>query len=82
MRRTTLVPRYAPTDGCVTCSDEGLPLRILELDAATGLATCRDEDGHQAEVDVSLVAPIAVGDVVLVHAGVALTRLDHEEPAP
>jgi len=79
MRRTTLVPRCAPVDGCVTCSDEGLPLRVRALDAATGLATCQDEDGYDAEVDVSLVAPLAIGDMVLVHAGVALTRLEEPE---
>jgi len=81
MRRTTLVPRCTPVDGCVTCSDEGLPLRVSELDAATGLAVCGDEDGYHAEVDVSLVTPVAVGDLVLVHAGVALTRLE-EDAAP
>jgi len=78
MRRTTLVPRCAPVDGCVTCSDEGLPLRVRELNATAGLALCQDEDGYDAEVDVSLVAPVAIGDVVLVHAGVALTRLEAE----
>jgi hydrogenase assembly chaperone HypC/HupF len=79
VRRTTIVPRCAPEDGCITCSDEGLPLRVRELDEATGLAVCEDEDGYDADVDVSLVAPVAVGDMVLVHAGVALTRLEAEK---
>ena len=60
---------------CVTCSDDGRPARIHELDEATGLAFCEDEDGRCEEADVSLVAPVQVGDTVLVHAGVALVRL-------
>ena len=61
---------------CVTCSDEGTPFRIRALDAgADGLADCVGDDGEGAEVDVALVAPVAVGDRVLVHAGVAIARL-------
>ena len=63
------------TFSCITCSDEGRPARIHELDAATGLALCEDEEGRCEETDVTLVAPVAVGDTVLVHAGVALVRL-------
>jgi hydrogenase maturation factor len=66
---------------CVTCSDEGTPFRIRALDAdADGLADCVGDDGANAEVDVALVAPVAVGDRVLVHAGVAIARLGYERP--
>jgi hydrogenase maturation factor len=61
--------------GCITCSDEGRAARIHEIDQVTGLALCEDDDGRCEETDVSLVAPVAVGDQVLVHAGVALVRL-------
>jgi hydrogenase maturation factor len=61
---------------CVTCSDEGLPFRVRALDARDGLAECTGEDGAEAEVDVTLVAPVTVGDTVLVHAGVAIARLE------
>ena len=63
---------------CITCSDEGLPLRIVALDG-DGLARCRDE-AEPAEpdttVDVQLVGDVAAGDLVLVHAGVALALLE------
>jgi hydrogenase maturation factor len=66
-------------EGCITCSDEAHPMRVLSADEATALAWCAGEDGLPGEVDVGLVDPVAAGDVVLVHAGVALTRLDARE---
>jgi hydrogenase maturation factor len=39
-----------------------------------GLARCEAE-GVESDVMVDLVAPVAVGDEVLVHAGVALARV-------
>ena len=35
-------------------------------------ALCRDDDGTEHEVAVELVAPVAPGDRVLVHAGIAI----------
>jgi len=58
---------------CVTCADEGVEMRVAEV-ADDGLATCVDAAGTRHEVMVDLVAPIAVGDGVLVHAGVAIAR--------
>jgi hydrogenase maturation factor len=63
---------------CITCSDEGLPLRIVALEG-DGLALCRadavpSEPGET--VDVQLVGDVAPGDLVLVHAGVALALLE------
>jgi hydrogenase maturation factor len=55
---------------CVTCGDEGVPMRIQAL-RDDGTALC---DGG-TEVMVELVAPVEPGDEVLVHAGVALARL-------
>ena len=59
-------------DHCVTCSDEGTvaEVRSVEGDRATVLAAGRTE-----VVDVSLVAPVGTGELVLVHAGVALCAL-------
>jgi hydrogenase maturation factor len=64
--------------GCITCGDVGIAMRVLSLDAHTGLAVCREPEGGSEEVDVGLVEPVAVGDAVLVHAGVALVRLEGE----
>jgi hydrogenase maturation factor len=62
---------------CITCGDQGLPLRIVALEGA-GLARCRDEAAPtepDSTVDVQLVGEVAAGDLVLVHAGVALAHL-------
>jgi hydrogenase maturation factor len=61
-------------DHCITCSDEGVPMRVVEADA-DGLARCEGEDGATSEVMTDLVGAVTPGDSVLVHAGVALLRL-------
>jgi hydrogenase maturation factor len=72
-----------PADGrcedghCVTCSDEVLPMRVLEV-RDDGIAVC---DGG-VEVMVDLVAPLVPGDQVLVHAGVALRLVETPEEFP
>jgi hydrogenase expression/formation protein HypC len=58
------------SDHCITCSDEGVPLRVLEV-AGEGLARC---EGNM-EVMTALVGAVEPGDELLVHAGVALARL-------
>jgi hydrogenase expression/formation protein HypC len=55
---------------CITCSDEAVPMRVVET-TPDGLAVC--EGG--VEVMTELVGPLQPGDEVLVHAGVALTRV-------
>jgi hypothetical protein len=58
---------------CITCSDEGVAMRVLELRDAC--AICCDERGDSHEVAVDLVSPVAVADELLVHAGVAIGHL-------
>jgi hydrogenase maturation factor len=60
---------------CITCGDDGVPMRVLRLDAARGLALCADDQGAHHTVETDLVAPVAPGDELLVHAGVALVAL-------
>jgi hydrogenase expression/formation protein HypC len=56
------------TDHCVTCSDEAVPLRVTDVrDGVT--VVCEG-----VEVMVELVAPVELGEVLLVHAGVAIGR--------
>jgi hypothetical protein len=58
-------------DVCVTCSDEGRVAEVavvLEHGRVQALAA-----GHLETIDVSLVEPVGPGDLVLVHAGVAVT---------
>jgi hydrogenase maturation factor len=66
--------------GCITCADEGIEMRVLAL-GPDGLAQCTDEHGRQDEVETALVSPVAAGDMVLVHAGVAIARLDRGDGA-
>jgi hydrogenase maturation factor len=60
---------------CITCSDEGLPMRIVLVDEERCLALCEDEAGERSSVEIALIDGAAEGDTVLVHAGTALTRL-------
>ena len=56
---------------CITCSDAGVPMRVLRVSDEG--AVCVDEDGIRHEgVAVELVEPVAAGDQILVHAGVAI----------
>ena len=64
---------------CITCADEGTPMRVLACEAGGGtLARCAGADGIPATVETALVGPLDAGAIVLVHAGVALVRLDAE----
>jgi hypothetical protein len=64
---------------CITCSDEGrLAEVILAPTTAYGDALVRTKTGEE-NIDVTLVAPVTPGDLVLVHAGSAITRLDPEQ---
>jgi hydrogenase expression/formation protein HypC len=63
-------------DHCITCSDEGLPMRVVALDGARGLALCEDGGGARSTVEVALIDGAEVGDTLLVHAGTALTRIE------
>ena len=70
------------SDHCITCGDEGVPMRVLAVDVARGLALCAGagDDNARATVEIALVEPVAAGERLLVHAGVALVKL--EEAAP
>jgi hypothetical protein len=61
---------------CVTCADEGRLGEVVEA-AAPGTVRVRTADGPE-DVDTTLVDPVVPGDLVLVHAGVAISRLERE----
>ncbi len=58
---------------CITCGDEGVAMRVVA--PGDPVAVCRDDHGALHEIAIDLVTPIAIGDGVLVHAGVAIGRL-------
>lgn len=60
---------------CITCSDEALLARVLQIDEQMGLAQVEVEN-QVTEIDVSLIDRVEVGQTLLVHGGVALERLD------
>jgi hydrogenase maturation factor len=51
-------------------------MRVTGMDAREDLAVCVGDDGGSSKVAVDLVGPVSPGDVVLVHAGVAIARLE------
>jgi hydrogenase expression/formation protein HypC len=69
-------------DGCVVCADAGIPVRVVAIDGDDAL--CEDAAGNRMQVAVELVAPVRVGDVLLVHGGVAIGQVKRsgDGPAP
>jgi hydrogenase expression/formation protein HypC len=61
-------------DGCVVCSDAGIPLRVVSIEGDDAL--CEDAVGNRAVIAVELVSPVAVGEVLLTHGGVAIGRVE------
>jgi hydrogenase maturation factor len=57
---------------CITCSDDAEPMTVVRIDEHRGLALCADAAGARHTVEIALVEPIATGEQVLVHAGVAI----------
>jgi hypothetical protein len=61
---------------CITCSDEGRVGEVVTVGAAHD-ATVRVAGGLEP-VDVTLVAPVHPGELVLVHAGTAIALLEED----
>ena len=61
-------------DGCVVCSDAGIPVRVVSVEGDDAL--CEDAAGNRARIAVELVAPVRVSEVVLTHGGVAIGRVE------
>jgi hydrogenase expression/formation protein HypC len=59
-------------DGCITCGDVAVEMRVVRLDG--DLAVCEAQDGDVRSVEVALLDGVAEGDTLLVHADVALVR--------
>jgi hydrogenase maturation factor len=60
------------SEHCITCGDDGTPMRVVRV--RDDLALCEDPDGARHTVELALV-DAGPGDDVLVHAGVALVTL-------
>ena len=64
-------------DGCVVCSDAGIPVRVLSVEGDDAL--CEDRVGNRAQIAVELVSPVRAGEVLLTHGGVAIGRISGED---
>ena len=51
-------------------------MTVVRVDLERGLALCAAQDGARSSVETALVAPVDIGDTLLVHAGTALARLE------
>jgi hydrogenase maturation factor len=60
--------------GCITCGDVAVVLTVSAVEGRD--ARCRDDAGRQELVATELVGEVAVGDRLLVHAGVAIERVE------
>lgn len=68
-----LQPEVCETDVCITCSDEG---RLAEVETTDGdEATVRTATGRE-RVSTALIDPPRPGDLLLVHAGTAISLLE------
>jgi hydrogenase maturation factor len=70
-----MLPSYCTLDhdGCVTCSDAGILVRVVSVEGDDAL--CEDAAGDRAQMAVELVAPVRVGEILLTHGGVAIGRV-------
>lgn len=71
-----LKPTECTEEVCITCSDEGRLGELLDA-SVQGSALVRTADGAET-VSTVLVDPVAAGDLVLVHAGMAISKVDTE----
>lgn len=53
-----------------------IPMRIKVIDGSVALA---ETDGVTRKVRVDLLPEVTVGDYILVHAGIAITKVDEQE---
>lgn len=60
-------------DGCVVCSDAGIPVRVVSIEGNDTL--CEDAAGNRTVIAIELVAPVQAGEVLLTHGGVAIGRV-------
>ena len=49
-------------------------MTVLKVDEPRELALCESPGGEHSTVEIALVAPVARGDELLVHAGTAIAR--------
>lgn len=61
-------------DGCTTCGDVAVPVRVVRRYTERS-AVCEDRTGRRTEVMIDFTPDAGPGDVLLVHAGVAIVKV-------
>jgi hydrogenase maturation factor len=61
-------------DGCLVCGDVAVPVTVVQPGNPDAL--CEDPHGQRGNVGIELVGQVAMGDTLLVHGGVAISRLE------
>jgi hydrogenase expression/formation protein HypC len=81
-RETKLPDSYCTLDhdGCIVCSDAGIPLRVVSIEGDDAL--CEDAASNRTEIAVDLVAPVRAGEVLLTHGGVAIAKVQEPDKLP
>jgi hydrogenase maturation factor len=64
-------------DGCITCSDAGIPVRVISIENDDAL--CEDAAGNRTVIAVELVTPLQTGEILLTHGGVAIGKVAPEK---
>ena len=64
-------------DGCVVCSDAGIPVQVISVHGDDAL--CEDAAGNRTDIALELVAPVQPGEILLTHGGVAIGRVMTEK---
>jgi hydrogenase maturation factor len=56
---------------CLTCGDVAVAARVFEVAGSTALV---EADGDREQVAIELVEPVAPGELLLCHAGIAIEK--------
>ena len=64
-------------DGCVVCSDAGIPVQVISIQGDDAL--CEDVAGNRTVIAIELVAPVQPEEILLTHGGVAIGRVTAEK---
>jgi hydrogenase maturation factor len=57
---------------CLTCGDVAVEAHVVEVAGDTAVV---EVEGRREQVAVELVAPVAAGEMLLCHAGIAIRKV-------
>jgi hydrogenase maturation factor len=57
---------------CITCGDVAVTGTVVEV---AGVTATVEVDGRRERVGIELVEPVAIGEQLLCHAGIALEKV-------